>query len=247
MQLTEFSKSNKQIVVEKYWRKHLIYHRQPFHANLPDLLAQLFSDPDTVFQSGELIKTGDKTSLAKVTVGDLELVIKRYNIINYWHGILRALRPSRAHRCWVYSHAFKELGLDTAEPVAMIENRFGPIRKTSYYVMRYRRGNPGRHELANASPDLLEYYIKKLSDDLTVLHHNKITHGDLKATNFLWSDNHWVWLDLDATRQHIHRRSFTITWFRDMHRLLRNWENFPQIKQCALEHIPLLKNFKPKY
>lgn len=244
MQRSKLSKPNEHIIVKKNWFRHLIYHRQPVQEDLSDELDQLFSDPDAAIQSGELIKAGDKTTLAKVTINNTELVIKRYNIINHWHGILTAIKVSRAHRCWVYAHVLKDLGLDTAEPVAMLENRFGPFKKTSYFVMRYCQGNPGRNELAQATPEQLDRYMKTLSDDLHVLHQNKITHGDLKATNYLWHDDHWVWLDLDATRQHSLLRRFTIAWYRDMHRLLRNWENLPQIKKSAFEHIPWLNNFK---
>jgi len=156
---------------------------------------------------------------------------------------LFCLRTSRAHRCWVYAHVFKESGLDTPEPVAMIEQRFGPIKRRAYYIMQYRHGDPGRTIILQASAQELKRYLDAMANDLARLHRKLITHGDLKDSNWLWDENRWVWLDLDSARQHTQLRSFTITWFRDMRRLLRNWQHRPDILQLAKRVIPWTANF----
>jgi hypothetical protein len=71
-----------------------------------------------------------------------------------------------------------------------------------------------------------------------------ITHGDLKATNWLWHENKWIWLDLDATRQHRYRRSFIVAWHRDMRRLLKNWHNHPHILKHAKLLVPWVSHSK---
>ncbi|MEE9424910.1 MAG: lipopolysaccharide kinase InaA family protein [Methylococcales bacterium] len=232
------SKNNSNIIVEKNWDVLRIYHRQAYHPDIPNLLATIFANPDLAMQNGELLKDEGKTTLAKISKGDVELVIKRYNIINRWHAISRGFRISRAYRCWVYAHLFKQLGLDTPEPVAMIEERQGPIRKRAYYIMRFRSGLLGRTAIQEANPQQIEQYLGCLVDDLQQLYDRMITHGDLKATNWLWHENKWIWLDLDATRQHRYRRSFTITWHRDIRRLLKNWQDHPQILQQAKLLLP---------
>jgi len=236
MQRKHLSTNNSTIIVEKNWGVLRIYHRHPYHPEIPELLASIFADPDAAILNAELLKNGDKTTLAKITQGDVELVIKRYNTISFWHAINRGLRTSRAHRCWVYAHLFKELGLETPEPIAMIEQRQGPIRRRAYYIMRYRSGVLGRTAILEANPQQLEHYLQTLVNDLQQLYNRMITHGDLKASNWLWHDNKWIWLDLDATRQHRYRRSFTIAWYRDMRRLLKNWQDHPLI----LKHVKLL-------
>ncbi len=236
MRRKHLSTNNSTIIVEKNWNVLRIYHRRPYHPDISEVLASIFADPDAAIANAELLKDGNKTTLAKVTQGDVELVIKRYNIINLWHAITRGFRNSRAHRCWVFAHLFNELGLDTPEPVAMIEQRQGPIRRRAYYIMRYRSGVVGRTAILEANPQQLEHYLQTLVSDLQQLYNRMITHGDLKATNWLWHNNKWIWLDLDATRQHRYRRSFTVAWYRDIRRLLKNWQDYPHI----LKHVKLL-------
>ncbi len=239
------STNNHKIVVDQS-RKYLrIYHRQPFHIDLPSCLERFFADPDTVVSNGTLLKDGNKTTVVKITHGDIELVIKRFNIVSRWHAITRGIRKSRAHRCWVYAHLLKELGVDTPEPVAILEQRYGPVRQSAYYIMRYRKGQPGRNLILDASKQERDRYFQSLASDLGHLHDKMITHGDLKATNWLWDKNHWIWLDLDATRQHPSRRSFTFNWYRDMRRLLQNWRNRPDILEQAKATIPWTANIKP--
>lgn len=247
MQRQLLSKNNNKIIVEKTWKVLRIYHRQPYHPDLPDLLATIFADPDLAMEKGELLKDEGKTSLAKVSKGGVELVIKRYNIINTWHAITRGLRISRAHRCWVYAHLFKEFRLDTPEPVAMIEERQGPIRRRAYYIMRYRTGLLGRSAVTNANSLQIERYLGCLVNDLQQLYDRKITHGDLKDTNWLWDKNRWIWLDLDATRQYRLRHTFALAWNRDIQRLLKNWQDHPQILQQAKLLIPWISGSKKQF
>ncbi len=242
MRRKHLSTNNLSVIVEKNWNFQRIYHRKPYHPEIPQLLTRIFADPDGAIENGKMLKNGDKTTVVKITEGELELVIKRYNIISFWHAIVRGLRHSRAHRCWVFAHLFKELALDTPEPIAMIEERLGPIRKRAYYVMLYRHGVIGRTAILDANQQQLEKYIKALVNDLQILHGQMITHGDLKATNWLWQNNQWIWLDLDATRQHRHLRSFTMSWYRDIRRLLKNWQDHPQILQRVKQQIPWLSH-----
>jgi hypothetical protein len=243
MRRKHLSTNKSTIIVERNWNVLRIYHH-PYHPDLPELLASIFADPDTAIANAELIKDSDKTTLAKITQGDVELVIKRYNIISFWHAITRGLRVSRAHRCWVYAHLFKEIGLDTPEPIAMIEQRQGPIRRRAYYIMRYRSGLLGRTAMLEANPQQLEQYLQALVNDLQQLYKRMITHGDLKATNWLWHEKQWIWLDLDATRQHRYHRSFTIAWHRDIRRLLKNWHDHPHILQQAKLLVPWISDSK---
>ena len=86
-------------------------------------------DPDvTVLKS-------DRTSTVVLTSFDgRKIVLKRYNTRSFWHGFRRAVRRSRAANCWEAAARFRELGIDTARPVAMVEKRFGPFTGRAYYA-----------------------------------------------------------------------------------------------------------------
>jgi len=55
------------------------------------------------------------------------------------------------------------------------------------------------------------------------LYQQRISHGDLKATNLLWHEGQLVVIDLDAMTQHTSSKTFARAWRRERARLLRNW------------------------
>jgi serine/threonine-protein kinase RIO1 len=52
-----------------------------------------------------------------------------------------------------------------------------------------------------------------------------ISHGDMKATNFIVTDNGLELIDLDAMRIHVTREKTIAAIKTDIDRLLRNWDN----------------------
>ena len=52
----------------------------------------------------------------------------------------------------------------------------------------------------------------------------KISHGDMKASNFLYWNNKIVVLDLDGMRRHRSQRVFKKAIKKDFDRFLKNWK-----------------------
>ena len=73
----------------------------------------------------QVLKSGNTCTVFRCEVSGLDLVIKRYNIKGFWHGIKRLLQKSRAEKCWYNSHLLEVLDIATPQPIAMIEKRFG--------------------------------------------------------------------------------------------------------------------------
>ncbi len=86
---------------------------------------------------------GDTTTVAVMAFGDNKFVIKRYNPKGFWHGVKRMLRQSRALRSWQNSHYLEQRDICTPKPVAVLMERFGPIRQTTYFIMEYVDGLRG--------------------------------------------------------------------------------------------------------
>ena len=61
------------------------------------------------------------------------------------------------------------------------------------------------------------------------LSESKISHGDMKATNFLMADDGPVIIDLDAMREHKNSESFQRAYNKDMDRFMKNWEDHPEL------------------
>ena len=104
----------------------------------------------------------------------------------------------------------------------------GPLRFTTYFIAEYVEG-----------PDICEFLkgrevngeIDKLAHILADLRKVKISHGDMKATNFIVSPQGPVVIDLDAMREHESDSRFSRAFERDVDRLLRNWAEEPEVRQ----------------
>jgi tRNA A-37 threonylcarbamoyl transferase component Bud32 len=186
-------------------------------------LNHLLLDTSTAF------KHDRTTTVARVLLSGHAMVLKRYNPRNQWHKIKRALRRSRARRCWNMSYAFSEAGLNVATPIMMLEDRFGPFRLDAYFVNEYLEGQ----ELMTLLPTMTETQRQQVADAIEDAFEKmkmaRLTHGDLKASNLMWSDDKLFFIDLDAAQQHRN----PVTWLKghskDRKRFLKNWENDKQL------------------
>ena len=58
-----------------------------------------------------------------------------------------------------------------------------------------------------------------------------VTHGDLKASNFLLSEEGAVIIDLDSMKEHVDHRRRTQAEKKDLERFMKNWESNPSIER----------------
>ena len=71
--------------------------------------------------------------------------------------------------------------------------------------------------------------VEALSSLLLDLSESRISHGDLKATNFVMSAEGPVILDLDGMREHKNHDSFRRAFNRDVDRFMKNWQDHPEL------------------
>lgn len=206
-----------QFAVDRDFSRFLVVDR-----DTRDCLSEFLGNPDRVLGKGHRLKSGATCTVADVFVGERRLVIKRYNLKHWRHALSRLWRPSRAWHAWREGHRLAFYDIATPRPLAMIEERYGPLRRRAFLVTEFCAGKSLLQVLdAQKVPgELLAGAIKGLFNALHRLH---ITHGDLKASNLLWDDERVFLIDLDATHQHSTERGFMRAWARDRARLLRNW------------------------
>lgn len=189
----------------------------------PELRAFL-GRPDHHMQQGRMIKDGDSTTVVQLTLDGCEYVIKRYNLRNFWYGLRRLFRPSRAAYCWRSAHLLELAGIDTPAPVMMLEQRWGPFRRRAYYVTEHRAEPLVSDYVGADAQTASEAYTATMFDDLLRrMLRFRIVHGDMKITNFLEGDQQLVVLDLDATRRVARASRFAALFGKDLRRLLANW------------------------
>ncbi len=188
--------------------------------NLPKNVAEL----EALIQPSNLLKNGNTCTVALAAIDNKKIVVKRYNIKSFWHGLSRAFRPSRAAASWANAHRLSILQIATAKPIALYEQRTFGLRSKAYFlaeyldlldVAEYFAQNQNKTKRAEAVKNIVTLFYK--------LYLLQISHGDMKATNIKMQDTQPVLIDLDSMRQH--RKSNIGGHVRDLQRFMQNWQN----------------------
>mgnify|MGYP000214471752 FL=1 len=224
---------------QQTWNQQTICARKYRSAEMQTFL----NAPDSYIKQANLLKDGNTCTVAIVTIDNVEMVVKRYNIKNWQHAFGRAFRPSRAVNSWVNAHLLQFYGIPTPEPVAVIEKRWGALRKEAYFVTKLISGETGDLYF-NSDKNSLEE--KQSLAGLTVkllksIHALNISHGDLKITNIMISDSHPVIIDLDSMKQHRSQYFFNKAKTRDIKRFFKNWQNNPVLTNVFQTYFNTLK------
>jgi tRNA A-37 threonylcarbamoyl transferase component Bud32 len=202
-----------------------------------EALRRVLATPDSAISAGLLLKESLSCTVAKVVVNGRLLVVKRYSLRDLTHALSRLCRPSRAWNCWREGHRFLFLGIPTPTPLAIIEERVGPLRRRAFLITDFCSGpNLLSHLSADCEPAEVE--ARAILGLFASMHRHRISHGDLKATNLLWDGGRVVVIDLDAAVQHRSCAAYARAWRRDRARLLRNWPPGSVLHRWLDERLP---------
>ena len=204
--------------------KFAMYDRRIHSSSLENFI----DDPNNYIKNDKLMKDGNSTTVAEFSLEDKNYVIKRYNLKSFWQKFKYLFKLSRAAHCWKNALVLRMLGIDTPRPIILVEDRlFGVFRRKAYLVSEKIE-----------APNLLEYTAEERVEqsDLPIivqLFRNlfqtmidyKISHGDMKASNFIFHNDKLIVLDLDGMRRHRSKRSFEKAITKDFDRFLRNWKD----------------------
>jgi tRNA A-37 threonylcarbamoyl transferase component Bud32 len=217
-----------------------LFHAASSHANL--MLPKNISALDALMQPQNLLKNGNTCTVALAEIDGKKIVIKRYNIKNFWHGLSRAFRQTRAAVSWANAHRLKILGIATAQPIALIESRkFGYLRGKAYFLAEYID-----------APDVAEYFAKthekaeraEAVKNIVTLFYRlfllQISHGDMKATNIKMHNAQPVLIDLDSMRQHKKNITGSVAHQKDLNRFMQNWQNQPALYNAFVKTFKVI-------
>ena len=181
--------------------------------------------------SPQSVKHDRTTTVVKWVFESHHFVLKRYNPRTPFHKIKRALRRSRARRCWIMSYHFQRAGLNVPAPALMYERRFGPIRLMAYFANRFIPGEELLTGLATMPPEQQQKVAAAVEQSFKLMREYKISHGDMKASNLLWHNEELYFVDLDAARKHRSRLTWQRAHVRDRKRFYRNWDDAPELQK----------------
>ena len=223
--LAKCLRTSTDFVAEISWQKAFAYQRHAASTELDTFIRQ----PEEFIAKHQvaLLKDGNTCSVFKISMNNQLYVIKRYNIKNAWHFLTRCKRRTRALKSWCNANLLKLFNVPTAAPIAFVEKRMAGFRSTSYFMMEYVGDKVLADRFATGVDANLVEQTVKLLNELASLH---ISHGDLKATNFIVSEKNKVYLvDLDAMVFHHKTKSFEHAWHKDIARFRRNWFRAPEV------------------
>ena len=179
-------------------------------------LEAVLADPERAMVTGVPLKLGRTATVVRCG----GLVVKRYNVKSRAHRWRLKARVSRARRAWQAGHGLRSLGVPTARPRALMERRVAAPRSASaYLVLDYVDGTSLADPAIVGTPNVLGA-IRELFAGLRMA---RFAHGDMKATNLIFSAGKVHVVDLDAAVWHRSVWRFRQRHRRDRERFQRNF------------------------
>ncbi|BFM13989.1 lipopolysaccharide kinase InaA family protein [Maricurvus nonylphenolicus] len=216
-----------EFIAEKSSKRFQVWRRDCDSPALQSLLA----NPDAYIDVGEKLKEGNSATVAKVEVDGKKLVVKRYNLKNWRHRLSRCWRPTRAWCSWINAHLLGFSGIQTPRPIAMIEERNGPLRGRGFFIAE-ACDSPDMLQVVSkletgTSRSRLEELSQQVKEVFDALWMSRIVHGDMKATNLLVTEEGISVIDLDAM---VESQNPTLSkgLTKDLQRFLKNWQGETQ-------------------
>lgn len=202
---------------------------------------------ESLLNTSRPLKNGNTCTVGLTELQGQHVVVKRYNIKGFWHGIGRALRKSRAAISWANAHRLKLLGISTPQPVALIEQKRISIlgialKGKSYFLSAYMHV-PDVAVFFSQTTDkaLRAEAVKQLTMLLYRFYLLKLSHGDMKATNIKMQDTTPMLIDLDSMQQHRWAYFAQQAHVRDLQRFMQNWKHDTSLYNA------FIKSFKVVY
>jgi len=192
---------------------------------------------DTLMDAGQILKKGDAIYVSHITWNNKNIVVKRYDHKGFIHSLRHTIKKSRARKGWLYAHFLGALNITTPRALAYIEQRKGLLIWQSYLVTEYVEGQKLWHFLRDDNVTERQKLdgIQQVVRLLDKLWKYRITHGDLKHTNVLITQNGPVLIDLDGMIVHRWELPYRNKRAKDMERFLRKTSISPALNNyCQL-------------
>jgi len=186
-------------------------------AKPPDFIEQI----DALMDEGQILKNGNTCYVSRLRWNGKDVVVKRYNHKGFIHSLRHTIKRSRARRGWLHGHRLGMLGISTPKPLVYIEQLKEKVVWKSYLVTEYVEGQKLYDFLrdGNVSKKELSKVTRQVKNLLDKMGKYRITHGDLKHSNILITENGTVLTDLDGMKVHKWNRIYKLRHAKDLGRI----------------------------
>ncbi|PIQ43333.1 MAG: hypothetical protein COV52_09965 [Gammaproteobacteria bacterium CG11_big_fil_rev_8_21_14_0_20_46_22] len=216
----------------KYGKRWSLFHYTVYDANYFIKLKSFLENPKRYLKKHPLaqMKKDKPATLYALEFNDSAFVIKRFHLRSFGYWLSHCFKKTRAEHCWHAAELFEKYHLPTPHPVLLRVNHFLGLQLGGYYVCEYIKGETLVDYIARTRDFSM---IDQAVSIIKAMHAQKISHGDLKATNFIHRDGQLYLIDLDAVK----KRLTVFERFRrkDVNRFIKNWRDDSEI--MALESI----------
>ena len=193
---------------------------------------------DVLIDSGIRLKSGNTCTVSLATVEGVSVVVKRYNIKSFFHGVSRAFRQTRAAASWANAYRLNILGILTPKPIVLIEKRFFGLRGKAYFLSEFVDAPDVKsffEQIKNKNTEAAA--IKEIAKLFYRLYLLKLSHGDLKYSNIKMLDGNPCLIDLDSLRQHQWTYFALKGHVHDLRRFMRNWQDQPTLYNTFIKEF----------
>lgn len=174
------------------------------------------------FADERILKPGNSQTVWRSQLAGQPVVVKRYNLKNPVHALRRALSRSRAARSWENAHRLRAYHILTPQPLAMIEERRGWLRRRAWLITAEAPGAAAGRYIPEHHG---EHDLRRLARVVLAFGDNDLVHGDMKATNFIMDNRQVQVIDLDSMRRPRIGRLRQAAIRADRERFLQNWQD----------------------
>lgn len=192
-------------------------------------MAQLLDNLEhELSKASVFLKKGTSSTVIKLVLDGKVLVIKRANMRGRYHALRRLFQPSRAKKNWDYAQRLQSAGISTFEPIAMVEKRWGPFRRESFFICNFLEGKDLNQAFVTEALSFHEQeeMAIKIVEMIKTLAKEGLYHRDLNLTNIILVDKKPHIIDLDSMQRY--KKSFITEFLLKLklwHRLMKNIED----------------------
>ncbi len=197
--------------------------------------------------SKKVLKQDPSATVSALPVNGRWIVVKHYHADSRFKVFRRSFGKSRARKSWEGAYALKSVGVETVEPIAVIEDRLGFLCLRACFIGAFLKGvNAADYFTAADTPGPAQKQAaQNIIDAIKHFHAFGIVHGDTKHVNILINDDHIAWLDMDAITRPRPKCIQNRRKRRDWRTLLYNWSEHPEVQRMFIHELQ--EKLGPKY